>query len=169
MTRWRARSLSLAGFMAVSVWAADTPSNMPGPGEASGLMGQARAAIQQHDWDLALALLEQAHAVGLDSADLHNLLGYSLRMKRTPDVKRAVQHYQLALDRNPSHLGVHEYLGEAYLMLDDPQSAQRHLDILRKLCAQVDCEERRDLERAVADYLKGASVNSRPSRQYSYP
>lgn len=88
----------------------------------------------------------------MDSDDLHNLLGYSLRMKRTPDVQRAIRHYQLVLKRNPNHLGAHEYLGEAYLMLNDLPSAQRHLNILRELCAQVACEEYLDLQRAIENY-----------------
>lgn len=152
MTQCRALAFVLMLLVAPKAWPADTPSNMPVPGDASDLIEQARVAIQQRDWELSLSLLEQAQSSGLDSDDLHNLLGYSLRMKRTPDVQRAIRHYQLALKRNPNHLGAHEYLGEAYLMLNDLPSAQRHLNILRELCAQVACEEYFDLQRAIENY-----------------
>ncbi len=152
---------TLLACVALNAFAADTPSNMPAPADASDLMQQARVAIQQRDWVQALSVLEQAHSQGLDSADLHNLLGYSLRMKPAPDVQRAVHHYQSALMRNPGHLGAHEYLGEAYLMLGDVPAAQKHLAILRELCGSVDCEEYRDLQRAIGEYLKGRSVSGR--------
>ncbi len=156
MVKIQMRSLALSLFISIALnsWAADTPSNMPNPADTSDLMRQAREAIQQRDWGLSLSLLEQAQSSGLDSDDLHNLLGYSLRMKRPPDVERAIRHYQLALQRNPNHLGAHEYLGEAYLMIDDLPSAQKHLNILRELCVQVACEEYRDLQRAIEIYSK---------------
>ena len=153
----RALALSLVASMALNGWAADTPSNMPGPGDTSDLMVQARSAVQQRNWEQAVSLLEQANSLGLDSDDLHNLLGYSLRKKRAPDVQRAIRHYQLALERNPNHLGAHEYLGEAHLMLDDLLAAQKHLTILRELCGSVDCEEYRDLQRAIGEYSKQKS------------
>jgi len=84
MTQCRALAFVLMLLVAPKAWPADTPSNMPAPGDAPDMMEQARVAIQQRDWELSLSLLEQAQSSGLDSDDLHNLLGYSLRMKRAP-------------------------------------------------------------------------------------
>jgi len=45
----------------------------------------------------------------------------------------------------------HEYLGEAYLMVDDLARAEEHLSALRGICL-IPCEEYGDLEKAIAAY-----------------
>ena len=47
-------------------------------------------------------------------------------------------------------IAAHEYIGEAYLMVGDLASAQKHLEALRKICL-LPCEEFADLEREIAE------------------
>jgi tetratricopeptide (TPR) repeat protein len=62
---------------------------------------------------------------------------------------RAFEHYKRALTIEPRHRGAHEYIGEAYLMIGDKAKAREHLAALERLCGR-DCEEYRDLARAIA-------------------
>jgi tetratricopeptide (TPR) repeat protein len=63
----------------------------------------------------------------------------------------ALRHYEAALRLNPRHRGAHEYIGEAYLMVNDPAKAEEHLAALKEICV-VACEEYEDLEKAIAAY-----------------
>lgn len=164
-----ASRLALVGWMltvvvAVTAWAADTPSNMPVPAGPADLLKPVRRAIQERDWGKALVLLQEASSSGLDSADLHNLLGYTLRMKPTPEVQLAIKHYRFALARNPTHLGAHEYLGEAYLMYGDLAAAQNQLRLLGELCGRLGCEEYRDLQQAI-ESCKASQCHQRAKLQ----
>lgn len=47
----------------------------------------------------------------------------------------------------------HEHIGDAYLMVGDLASAQKHLAALREICL-LPCEELADLERGIAEYVK---------------
>ena len=84
-----------------------------------------------------------------DSADLHNYLGFSYRNLKQMDL--AFKHYKRSIELNPRHRGAHEYIGEAYLMMNDLPGAERHLAALREICL-LPCEELADLEKAVKEY-----------------
>ena len=84
-----------------------------------------------------------------DDANVLNLLGYSHRKLGLVDV--GMRYYLAALERNPEHKGVHEYLGEAYLQKDDLAKAEIMLKKLGKICG-TDCEPYRELSAAIADY-----------------
>ena len=47
----------------------------------------------------------------------------------------------------------HEYIGEAYLTLDNPSKAKEHLASLDKLCF-FPCSQYKDLKKAVEAYEK---------------
>jgi hypothetical protein len=49
--------------------------------------------------------------------------------------------------------GAHKYIGEAYLMVGDVPSAEKHLAALRAICL-LPCEELTDLEKALAKYCR---------------
>ena len=66
----------------------------------------------------------------------------------------SLQYYQQALAIDPKHLGAHEYLGEAYLMLDQPAEADKMLARLDSLCV-FGCTEYRMLKTAIANYKQG--------------
>ena len=85
------------------------------------------------------------------NADAYNWLAYATR--KNGDAKAAIPIYEKALAIDPKHLGAHEYIGEAYLVLDDLAHAKEHLKRLDKLCL-FSCEQYRDLKKAVEAYEK---------------
>ena len=98
---------------------------------------------------VALARFQAALKRFPESANLHNELGYAHRKLRLFD--QAFAHYRHALALDPNHRAAHEYIGEAYLEVDDPDNAQRHLAALQSICL-LPCEESIDLAAAIAAY-----------------
>ena len=111
----------------------------------------ANAAITRKDWPAAQTVLKTALDNNAQNADYHNLYAYSLRKGSNPDMKTVFLHYEQALRIDPKHRGAHEYIGEAYLMVDNPAKAREHLAALDKLCI-FPCEEYSDLKKAIANY-----------------
>jgi Flp pilus assembly protein TadD len=109
----------------------------------------ARVARERGEWKEVVARLRQAERRFPQDADLHNSLGYALR--QTKDFDGAFRHYKTALQIDPRHRGAHEYIGEAYLMVDDLPSAEKHLASLKSIC-MLPCEETRDLQKSIAEY-----------------
>lgn len=127
-------------------------------GESSVDLGTAQRLIDAKDWTGAIAELERARRKDNRNADVHNLLGYSLRHAgRLPE---ALAEYEVALRIDPWHRGAHEYVGEAWLLSKHPEKAREHLEALKKLCG-LDCEQYRDLAKAIAAYESGAPTASR--------
>jgi Flp pilus assembly protein TadD len=112
-----------------------------------------KAAIEAKDWRAAIQALASAALRDTRNADIQNYLGYAYR--HTGQLDLAFKHYQRALQLNPRHRGAHEYIGEAYLMMNDLARAEEHLAALRKICL-IPCEEYGDLEKAIAAYRKRA-------------
>ena len=108
-----------------------------------------KAALEKKNWAEAVRYLRQAALRAPDSADLHNYLGFSYRNLNQMDL--AFQHYKRAIELNPRHRGAHEYIGEAYLLVNDLPSAEGHLAALRGICL-LPCEELVDLEKAITAY-----------------
>lgn len=143
--------LAALAFIAASTaaQAADIPGSNPSAPER---LANARKAIEAQDWAAALRELQAAEKEDPRNADVQNLLGYSYRKRATPDLPKAIGHYQAALRLDPRHKGAHEYLGEAWLMDRKPEQAEKHLAELEKICGGRTCEEYRDLARSIADY-----------------
>ena len=110
---------------------------------------QARQAIELKNYDVAIQVLSQAP--DQQSADWHNLMGFSLRLKTPPQLVMAERHYQAALEKNPIHLGALEYYGELFLLKKDMPSAQNMLTRLERACPSG-CEELSDLQKSIADF-----------------
>jgi Flp pilus assembly protein TadD len=108
-----------------------------------------KAAMDKKNWAEAVKRFHQAALRDPDSADLQNYLGYSYRNLEQMDL--AFKHYKRSIELNPRHRGAHEYIGEAYLLMNDLGSAEKHLAALRDICL-LPCEELADLEKAVASY-----------------
>jgi Flp pilus assembly protein TadD len=123
--------------------AADTPSVAPDK------LTQARSLIKDKKWDEAIAELKRVNDTG--SADWNNLMGYSLRKAKTPDLEGSERFYNEALRINPSHRGTLEYSGELYLMKGDLATAEKRLAALDKACT-FGCEEYTDLKKAIERY-----------------
>lgn len=123
-----------------------------------------KAAMEKQNWTEAVKRFHQASLRDPDSADLHHYLGFSYRNLKQMDL--AFKSYKRSIELNPRHRGAHEYIGEAYLMMNDLLGAERHLAALRRICL-LPCEELADLEKAIAEYrVRGQSVRrSRKSSQ----
>jgi hypothetical protein len=67
----------------------------------------------------------------------------------------AFKHYARALQLNPRHRGAHEYVGEAYLMINSLSKAEEHLAALQKICL-IPCEEYEDLRKQIEVFRKRA-------------
>ena len=110
-----------------------------------------KQAIEAGDWDRAAGFLERAADSNPGNADVFNLLAYSYRhLGRLDD---AFENYGRALDLDPKHLGAHEYIGEAYLMVGDLAKAEGHLTTLKEICGS--CEEAEELAEAIAQFKEG--------------
>ena len=110
---------------------------------------QARQALEMKKYDLAIQVLSQAPEK--QSADWHNLMGFSLRLKTPPQLAMAEAHYQAALKINPMHLGALEYYGELLLLKNDLPGAQALLKRLEKACTSG-CEELSDLQKSITAF-----------------
>jgi len=111
----------------------------------------AQAAIARKDWDAAQTTLLKALSGNPGNADYHNLYAYSLRKSAKPDMDLVFKHYAEALRIDPGHRAAHEYVGEAYLVVNELAKAREHLAALDKLCF-FGCEEYSDLKKAIASY-----------------
>jgi tetratricopeptide (TPR) repeat protein len=115
----------------------------------SGPYKDAVSAIQANDYPKAITLLEPWVLANAGDADGHNWLAYAYRKSGKLDL--AFRHYRRALGIDPQHKGAHEYIGEAYLMANQPDKAEQHAKILADLCRQG-CEELTDLRAAISAY-----------------
>lgn len=105
-----------------------------------------RAALKAGDAATALRRFQAALKRFPEAADVHNELGFTHRTLRQMD--KAFEHYKRALAIKPDHRGAHEYIGEAYLLVGDVPSAEKHLAALRSICL-LPCDELKDLQRAI--------------------
>jgi len=116
-------------------------------------------AIKANEFAKAIPLLEGVVSRDGKNADAYNWLAYATRKNGNP--AGAIPLYEKALAIDPKHRGAHEYIGEAYLMLDDLPKAKEHLSTLDSLCL-FSCSEYRDLKRAVEAYEKSGG-KSKPT------
>ena len=147
----RIAQLALATALVLAVpiaaRAVDTPTSTDAPDLTS-----VRAKIKAKDF--AGALVELRVMVDkTQHADVYNLMGFALR--KTKDYQQALTFYQKALDFDANHKSALEYLGELYVETGDLPKARAILARLVVLCPQG-CEEREDLEKAIADAAPGA-------------
>ena len=158
------------GFIAAAaVFALATPSfSMGGGGSGTGGYSGGADAPTMSDYAVAVRLIKHekyaeaiphlliALADKPTDADILNYLGYTKRM--TGNFPDSLDYYKRALASNPAHRGAHEYLGELYLQMHDPASAQKELDTLASLCPDG-CDERDTLTKAIAAYVPPAQAN----------
>jgi tetratricopeptide (TPR) repeat protein len=145
-----ATALSLA--FAASAYAAGGGADPAPTKPADPNFARAKAMIEARDYKGAVPLLQQVVAKDGKNADAYNLMGYATRSSGDPT--GSLQYYQQALAIDPRHLGAHEYIGEAYLMLGRVQDAEQHLARLDSLCV-FGCSEYRMLKTAIANFKAG--------------
>ncbi len=145
-------SVALLGLGLVLLTApalADPTDEAPGGAQVDPDYAAGRAAIEAKSWDAAIRSLSSAALRDTRNADIQNYLGYAYR--HTGQLELAFKHYQRALQLNPRHRGAHEYVGEAYLLVNNLAKAEEHLAALQKVCL-IPCEEYGDLKTAIAAY-----------------
>jgi Flp pilus assembly protein TadD len=136
--------LAMATFGGSAVWADPSETAAATAGYTEG-----KKAVDAKDWPRAIESLRRAAVQDDRNPDLENLLGYAYRNAGRLD--DAFLHYRAALRLNPRHRGAHEYIGEAYLLVNDLAKAEEHLAALKAICV-ITCEEWEDLEKAIAAY-----------------
>jgi Flp pilus assembly protein TadD len=155
MTRRATASLgaaALAGLALLPAVARAAPSDdESAAGQVDPEYKAGKAAIDAKDWPAAIRLFSSVALRDTRNPDVQNYLGYAYR--HTGRIDAAFEHYAKALALDPRHRGAHEYMGEAYLLVDDLAHAQEHLAALEKICL-IPCEEYGDLEKAIADYRR---------------
>lgn len=110
-----------------------------------------RKAIEAKDYKAAVAHLTKAIQEEPKNADAQSMLGYSYRKLGTFD--KSMEHYQTALKIDSNHRSAHEYLGELYLEMNQPDNAEKQLAALKKACPMFGrCEEYDDLKKALDAY-----------------
>jgi len=112
-------------------------------------LGKAKKAIEAKDWSRAIELLNLVVARDGGNAESYNLRGFSERMRG--NLEAAFKDYERALNLDPKHRGAHEYIGEAYLLVDELSRAEEHLAALDQLCF-FSCDEYTDLKSAIVEY-----------------
>ena len=146
------RRAAAATAAALSTSLACASGGAPAPVGPAADPDYARAveAVRRDDYDTGIRLLEAWIAKArTPSADAENWLGYAYR--KSGRLEQAFAHYDRALSIDPRHRGAHEYVGEAYLMVDNLPKAEEHLKILDHLCL-LPCEEFTDLKEAIEKY-----------------
>jgi tetratricopeptide (TPR) repeat protein len=93
----------------------------------------AMLATQREEWVRAQGLWKEVLARNPSDAEYHNLYAYTLRKGPNPDTSLVFKHYNEALRLDPKHRGANEYLGEAYLMVNNLPKAKEQLGVLDKL------------------------------------
>jgi cytochrome c-type biogenesis protein CcmH/NrfG len=129
----------------LTIESARAVDNMETSGDVD--LAPVRAKIKAQDYKGALAELRDL-AEDTQNADVYNLLGFTLR--KTGDYATSLSYYTKALDLQPDHKAAREYLGELYVETGHVDKAKEQLAALTKLCP-AGCEEREDLERAIAN------------------
>lgn len=162
-----ARHLALGALLLALATAPAIAVTMGGENEqpASGEeddYAQGTAAFEREDWQGVIDSMTKAVGQRPWHDDAYNLMGFAYR--KLGDYDRALQSYDRALELNPHHRGALEYLGEAYLELDRPESARETLERLEVECRRIapdatdggwqsDCEEWQELSQAYEAYV----------------
>ena len=115
------------------------------------VLESAMQAIQNENWPSAQGLMKELITRNPSDAEYHNLYAYSLRKGPNPDMSLVFKHYNEALRLDPKNRNANEYLGEAYLMVNNLPKAKEQLAVLDKLCF-FPCKEYSDLKKSIADY-----------------
>jgi hypothetical protein len=115
------------------------------------VLERAAAASSRNDWVGAQSILKEGLAKSPNNAEYHNMYAYNLRKGPQPDMSLVFKHYNEALRLDPRHKGANEYLGEAYLMVNNLPKAKEQLAALDRLCL-LSCREYSELKKSIAAY-----------------
>jgi Flp pilus assembly protein TadD len=108
-----------------------------------------KRAFDAKNWDGAIKAFSSAALRDTRNADIQNYLGYAYR--KVGQLEVAFKHYERALALSPRHRGAHEYIGEAYLVVNNLAKAEAHLAALQTICL-IPCEEFEELKEKIEQY-----------------
>ena len=83
------------------------------------------------------------------NADVQNYLGFVSR--KMNKLGKSDAYYKKALQIDPMHKGALEYQGELFLQYKNVEKAKANLKLLERICG-VNCEEYKDLKKAIEDF-----------------
>jgi tetratricopeptide (TPR) repeat protein len=144
-----ASNLFCCAVLLVCAGVAHAADTAPAAPAADDPLTPARAQIAAKNWTGAIDELKRVNATA--NADWNNLMGYSHRKAKTPDLAAAEKFYDEALRIDPKHRGALEYSGELYLIKGELAKAEQRLAVLDKVCF-MPCEEYTDLKNALARF-----------------
>jgi tetratricopeptide (TPR) repeat protein len=130
-------------------WAAGGSDPAPAAKPADPNFTEGKKAIDAKDWARAIPLFQQVVAKDEKNADAFNWLGYAWRNQG--NYEQSFASYGKALAIDPRHRGAHEYIGEAYLKVNNLEKAEEHLKRLDSLCT-FGCAEYTELKGKIAAY-----------------
>lgn len=142
--------------------------NQPPAASEADAYARGAAAFEREDWQAVVDHMTEAVEQRPWHDDAYNLMGFAYR--KLGDYDRALHAYDRALALNPHHRGALEYLGEAYLELDQPARAKATLDRLEVACRrtaadasssgwQSACEEWQELSETYEGYVASKKGN----------
>ncbi len=141
-------SICILAIVADAAFAADTPT-VSAPAAPADPLVAARAQIAAKRFESAIDELKRVNAT--ESADWNNLMGYSQRKAKAPDLAASERYYDAALQIDPKHRGTLEYSGELYLMKGNLPKAEQRLASLEQVCG-TRCTEYGELKQAIERY-----------------
>ena len=112
----------------------------------------AEREVKGQHYEKAIKILAGVIKEQPKNADALNYMGFSHR--KLGDYDKAISFYRMALDADPNHQGANEYLGEAFLELNDLPQAEERLAHLNKICGD-DCDAYKELKQAVEAFKAG--------------
>ena len=124
-------------FFSAAVFAGETKRDVPFR-EDSGLT-KAEAQISEGKYMQAIDTLGGVLTRHPASADAYAYLGYAYG--KLGDQKRGAENYAHALEIDPRHLGANKYVGDLYLATGDVRRAIEQLQVIKMVCAGMDCAE----------------------------
>ncbi|MCB2108813.1 MAG: tetratricopeptide repeat protein [Rhodobacteraceae bacterium] len=119
---------------------------------ASHSMDEAKAEIDNQNFEEAVEMLEEILRFEPENADAYNLLAYSQRNLGELDL--AMENYNKALEIDPQHNNALEYQGELFLKLGDQPSAEKNLVLISATC-KSGCEAYDVLQAAIERFKDG--------------
>ena len=150
------RILIFTLLFSTSIFAASTEStdtSASASDQVNKLYDKAYELVYAEKFDKSLKLLKKIAKrddLGNMKADVYNLLGFSYRKNDNPDLDKAFESYQIALEANPEHAGAHEYLGELYIKMGKKSMAEEMLAKL-EIIAGTGSDEYKKLKKAIAN------------------
>lgn len=114
-------------------------------------------AVSRKDWQEVVARMGAYTQRRPDDADGWNELGHAYR--QTGRMEPALDAYDKALKINPKHRGAREYLGEAFLQMNDLTRAEQELKQLDRLCL-FGCREYTVLKQSIEQYKRGRQAGA---------